>query len=135
MVNGLAVVVAAIAGMVIGAFWYSPSFFGTQWMKLSGMSKKALAKAQKKGMGKTYLAAFIAVLIMSYVLAQFIKYTKANTIAEGAVIGFWLWLGFIATTMLNSVLWEQRPRKLYYINVGHYLITLLIMGAILAVWA
>ncbi len=40
MVNYLAVLVAAIVGMVVGFIWYSPKVFGKMWMKLSGVNPK-----------------------------------------------------------------------------------------------
>jgi len=133
-VNILAIVVAAIVGMVIGALWYSPYLFGKTWMRLSKMSEKQLKVMKAKGMGKTYLIAFIAALVTAYVLALFIDLTQAGTLLQGIQIGFWVWLGFIATTMLGNVLWEGKPVQLYVLNVVHQLVSIAVMGAILAVW-
>ncbi len=133
-INYLAVLVAAIASMVVGFLWYGP-LFGKQWVQLMNFDKKKIDATKKKGMGKTFAIAFISTLIMSYILAHFVDYTQAKTVAEGAVAGFWIWLGFIATVQLGIVLWEGKPLKLYLINATHYLVTLVIMSAILAVWA
>jgi len=32
---------------------------------------------------------------------------------------FWLWLGFVATTQLATVVFEQRKLGLYLLNVGY----------------
>ena len=133
-INNIAVVAAAVVSMVIGAAWYSPLLFGKLWMKLSWMTEKQLAEAKKKGMAKSYAIAFLAVLVMSYVLAHFVDYLGATTVMAGVEAGFWLWLGFVATVLINGVLWEGKPFKLYLLNIAHYLIALLVMGAILAVW-
>lgn len=37
-INYLAVVVAAVVSMGLGAFWYSPLGFGKMWMNLSGIT-------------------------------------------------------------------------------------------------
>ncbi|MBI3026774.1 DUF1761 domain-containing protein, partial [Candidatus Woesearchaeota archaeon] len=50
------------------------------------------------------------------------------------VLGFWVWIGFLATTQIGMVLWEGKPIKLYIINTLHYLVVLAVMSAILAVW-
>ena len=71
---------------------------------------------------------------MAYVLRYFIGYAQASTAIDGAIVGIWLWLGFVATTMIGMVLWEGKPFRLYLINAGHVLAGLIVMGAILAVW-
>jgi hypothetical protein len=138
-VNYLAILVGAIASMVLGALWYSPALFGTAWMKLCGMTQKDLEEAKKKGMAKSYAINFVAVLLTSYVMAHFVQgWFESQSDYSGLVIGlktgFWLWLGFFATSMLGMVLWEGRPMKLYLINTSYYLAQLLMLGAIIGGW-
>jgi hypothetical protein len=133
-VNYLAVLVSAIVGFFIGMLWYSLLLFGKMWMGLVGLGKKELEKEKQKSMVKSMVMAFVAVLVMSYVLAFFVDTANATSIVQGAKIGFWIWLGFIATVMLGMILWENKPCKLYLLNVSHYLVVLVVMGAILAVW-
>ena len=133
-INYLSVLAAAIASMVIGFLWYVP-LFGKQWIKLMKFDDKKLKEAKKKGMGKAYALTFLTSLIMSYVLAYFVGYMEASTISEGAILGFWVWIGFFATTQLGIVIWEGKPVKLYLLKTLNELATLAAMGAILAVWA
>jgi len=130
-INLVAVLVAAIASMVIGMLWYGP-IFGKHWTAFMGIKKQDMAK-MKKGAGKKVSLGFISTLVMSYVLAHFIAFTQAATITEGAVIGFWLWLGFVATVTAGSVIWERRSKDLYFLNNAYQLVSLAVMGAILAV--
>lgn len=134
-INYLAVLVAALASIVLGSLWYSPVLFGKEWMKLSKITEKDVAAAKKKGgMWKYYLGAFVASLVTAYILAHFVDYAGATTIIGGLQLGFWVWLGFIVTTLLSSVLWEGKPVKLYLISIGYYLVLFLLMGALLAAW-
>lgn len=133
MVNYWAVLVAAIVSMVIGFVWYGP-LFGKTWMKLSGHTPKDMEKAKKKGMGKSYALMIVSTLVMSYVLAHFVDYAGAVTAWGGVVAGVWIWLGFIATVTLGKVLWEGKPWSLWVLDNAHYLVSLAVMGAILAVW-
>ncbi len=134
-VNVLAVVVASIAGMAIGFVWYSPLAFGKTWMKLMGKSAKDMESEKKKSnMPMTMGVGFISTLVMAYVLSLFIQYMGASTPVQGAMTAFWAWLGFVATVTLSSVLWEGKPVKLYILNAAHYLVALLVMGAIIAAW-
>ena len=132
-VNYLSVVVAAIAGFIIGWIWYS-ALFGKAWMKLSGKSTKEINASKKKGMAGAMIVAFIAQFIMAWVLAVFISATSASGWLEGLGIGFWAWLGFVATIGLGIVLWEGKPMKLFWINSLHWLVVLLIMGSIIGAW-
>ena len=134
-INLVAVLVAAVVGFGIGMLWYSPLLFSKMWMSLSGLTAKDMGKAKKKGMMQSMVLGFLSLLVMNYVLAHLVDYMQAKTAMEGMQAGFWLWLGFIATVMLGSVLWENKSWKLYLLNVAHYLVVLLASGAILAVWA
>jgi len=131
-VSLLGVIIATVVATVLGMFWYSPAGFGKQWMSSLGFTKKDLAKAKSKGMGKIYFINLIATLVLAYVLSMFVKGLSASGFMEGAVVGFFVWFGFIATILLGSILWEGKPVQLYWINAGYQLITLLLMGGIVA---
>jgi len=128
-VSYLPVLVAAAIGMAVGAFWYSPALFGKAWAKLAGVLPK------KKGMAKSYIAGFAGQLVTAFVLAAFIASLGASTAAEGMKVGFWVWLGFLATSMLGMILWENKPPKLYLINSAYSLVQLGVMAAVLAAWS
>lgn len=130
MINLVSVFVAAIAATILGFFWYSPVMFGKKWMELGGIKEGE----KKEGMGKTYTISFLTTLIMAYVLALVVYLTQASTIWTGATAGFWAWLGFVATFAVNSVLFEKKSWSLWLLNNGYNLLSLALMGAILAVW-
>ena len=132
-VNYMAVLVAAVAAFALGFFWYSPMAFGKQWMKLSGISAKQ-TKAKKNSMMSNMLVGFISTLVMAYVLANFVSVLNITTWLNGAIAGFWIWLGFVGTVTLGGVLWKGEPVKLWVLNNAHNLLSLAVMGAIIAVW-
>jgi Protein of unknown function (DUF1761) len=125
-----AVLVAAIVRIALGALWYSPFLFAKSWQELAGISKLEM----KARLPKALIVDIIGSVVMAFVLVHAIRYAGAATIAQGAVVGFFNWLGFIAVTMLGLVFYENRPFKLFLINNGFLLLSLLVMGAILAVW-
>ena len=47
-INLIAVGLAGLMGMTVGALWYGP-IFGKQWMKLMGFTKETINEAKKKG--------------------------------------------------------------------------------------
>ncbi len=134
-VNFWAVIAGAVAYMALGYLWYSPYMFGNRWTAAMGWTDADIERAkQEGGMGKTYALMFLGALVANYVLAQFVHYTGAVTIIQGAATAFWIWLGFQVTLALGTVLFEQRNWTVYLINMGYNLVALLIAGAILAYW-
>ncbi len=129
--NHLAVFVTALAMFGLGAVWYSPALFGKKWQKLVGKSDEELKQADSK---KIFGVAFLAYLIASYVLAHFVLFTEAGTPTTGFQTGFWVWLGFVATTLLINNLFQRQSLQLWAIDASFNFFAFCIGGVILAIW-
>lgn len=129
-INWLAVLVAAIIRMAIGFAWYSPPLFLKPWQAVSGITPESM----RAGLGKAMLVDVIGSLIMAFALANIIVGANITDWLNGALAGFWVWLGFMATLMVSLWGYENRSIKLIAINLGNNLIALMLMGALLAVW-
>lgn len=133
-INYLAVFLCGVAAMGIGFVWYGP-LFGKEWMKMVGMTKEKMEKT-KSDMSKTYGISFVASLVMAYALAHFMWFTAPGSIdlMIGIKTALWAWVGFVATTTVSLYLYspEKKPMKLFWIDTGYYLATLLAMGFILS---
>ncbi len=132
-VNIPALLSSALVSMVVGFVWYSPVLFGKPWMKLMGLNAKKM-KAAQKNMSKTYGLSFVATLVTAFVLSQFISSTLTITVNEGLMVGFLGWLGFTATTLFTGVLFNEMPIKLFFINSGYQLASMLTMSVVLTLW-
>ncbi len=132
-INFLAIFVAAIVIMVIGAIWYSQAAFGKEWMKAMGKSEAEMEKA-KADATRSYISTFIGAILMALVLEIFIGYRGVISLLDGALVGFLAWLGFVLPSALGSFLFEGRNKKLFLINAGYNGVALIIIGAILALW-
>lgn len=131
--NYFAVIVAGVAYFMLGGLWYSPILFAKPWMAALELSD-ADAERMQKGAGLAYATSFIGSLVAAFVLAMFINYAEATSLGRGFITGFFVWLGFVATTSAPPYFYEDRPKKVYLIYAGYTLVGFLIMGAILAVW-
>ena len=129
-INWFAILAAVIIKQAIGAFWYSPVLFGPSWCKLAGVSEEQM----KAGLVKALIPDVIGSAVMAFVLVHAVHYAGAQNWAQGAAVGFFNWLGFVAVATLGSVTFEKRPLQLYLINNAYLLLALLLMGALLAVW-
>ncbi len=135
-INPWAVLMATISTMGIGFLWYSPLLFARPWMRLMGCdpNDKAKLAEMQKGAGKLYGITLVATLVSAVVLAKIIDLTSVNTVLYGMKMGFFIWLGFVATVQLTGALFSKQPTKLFLINTGYQLACYLVMGAILAKW-
>jgi len=130
-VNWVAIVIAAIAQFIIGWVWYGP-LFGKTWMSMMGMSQQSMSR---EGMGKTMTLTFIGSLVTAAVLSMLVGWMGAKTLGAGIAAGFWAWLGFVATVTLGGVLFAKMSWNLYILNNAYQLVSLAVMGAILAKWS
>ena len=130
-VNYLAVLVAGIVAMGIGALWYSPILFGKLWMRLSGHTPESIDATKAKGMGVSYTIAFVLQLLVAYILAHFIALQNITSVSGALSLVFWAWLGFIFPVLANTALWDRKPWSLVALNSFHHLVTLAAAGVIL----
>jgi len=76
--------------------------------------------------------------LLSYVLDHAIifggAYLKMSGISGGLMWGFFNWLGFIAPVTLTTKIYENKPWGLWLLDNAFWLISLLVMGAILSTW-
>lgn len=134
-VNFLAVLVAGIASMAVGFLWYSPVLFAKPWMKLMGHTEKSMKEGQKE-MGKTYTISFVLALVTAYVLVHMMVMARAffkyDMLSTGLITAFWMWLGFVMPVQATDALFGSRKWKLFFINTGYQLASLMAMAVVLA---
>ena len=137
-INYLAVLLAALSTMVVGATWYAPKVFGNTWASLAKVNLNAKIPASKMAM--TYGLVFLASLLSAYVLAHFTflsyEFYKGDyTFLQTALItSIWAWLAFTAARILTHDLFEGRRKKLTVLNAAHELLTFLVMALVIGLF-
>lgn len=134
--NYLAILVCAIIYMAIGFLWYSPLLFAKPWSKLMGyekLKKEDFAKMQKEAM-PSYLGTFLLNLVTGFIMSYLLRQMVVTEALNGALIGLLIWVGFVATTTLANMFFVQQSFKLWAINYGYALVSMMVSGAILAAW-
>jgi hypothetical protein len=129
-INWLAVIVAAIIRLAVGAVWYSPVGFGPMWQKTVGMTQDQVMAA----MPRAITVDAIGSLIMAFILLHAVVYSGADNLLLGGTVGALNWLGFVAVVLVATNVYEQRPMRSAYVSAGFNLVALVLMGALLAVW-
>ena len=129
-VNYLGALVTAIGAFLVGGIWYSPILFARPWMRANGLAD---ADLQKGDAGRVFAGAFALSLVGNVNLAFFLADGTPSLgwgIAAGALAG----VGWVATSLGVTYLFERRPLKLYLIDAGYHVVTFMMSGAILGVW-
>ena len=132
-VNYLAVGVAALATIFIGALWYSPLLFHKLWVKAHGYSEEKVEQMRKTA-GRAFVVSLFCYVVMAFVLAVLVSYAGVSTVLQGAFLGFLVWIGFLATLGLTAHVYSERPLSIYLIDAGYQLVYAVTMGVILAAW-
>lgn len=122
----LMVFVAAILNMVISYFWFSKWLFGPAWHKLCDLKEKD--KKCKKG---CIAKEFVVSLVIAYFLSFFEANLGVTTVTDGMLVGFCIWLGFVATTQISSIIYCKKPFKLFAIKTGYKLVSFLVMSGVI----
>ncbi len=131
-INYPAVIVATFLHWILGAVWYG--IFSNKFIELMAFTPAQLQALESQNHAKEYILAFLSSLVLAYVLAHFVQYTKATTVAGGLQTAFWVWLGFIVTTQLPTVIFEGRKPGIYLLSIGYQFVACMAAGALLAVW-
>jgi len=132
-VNYLAVLLAGVSSMAVGAVWYARSVFGETWMKLAKVKMNGNMSAMENV--RLFGLTFLASLVMAYVLAHvtFLSndFFGGSFFASALTMAFWLWLGFTAVRFLTHDLFEGRPMKLTLLTAGNELVTVMVMALVI----
>lgn len=158
-INPIAIPVAAVAALLIGALWYNPKIgFGNVWMRESGMTEEKM-KSGKMGIifGLSLLfAALLAMLLMNFTNHQWGAFgmigaepelakpsfeafmndygTAYRTFKHGALHGSMFGIMGALPIIGTIALFERKSAKYIFVNSGYWIVTLTIMGGIICAW-
>jgi len=126
---------AAAVSFLFGGVWYG--LLAKPWMTAA-----KLTEAEIKGTGgpsaTPFVITFIAQVVMAWMLAGLIlhlaKAGVAANLRNGMITAAFIWLGFVATTLVVNHRFQMKSWALTLIDGGHWLGVLLIQGAILGAW-
>lgn len=126
-VNWIAVVVAALAGFVVGGIWYGP-MMGKKWMGAVGLTEEQIKQGN---MGAIYGGAFAFSLLASWTLAHtFATYAQDLSVGVKILTAFGVALGFIVPAIGTNYLFSQKSRTLFFIDAAYWLLFYTAMGVV-----
>lgn len=126
-INWLAVIVAALAGFVVGGIWYGP-IMGKRWMGAVGLSEEQLKQGNMK---LIYGGAFAFSLLASWTLAHtFGIYAQDLSVPVKVLTAFGVALGFIVPAIGTNYLFSHKSKALFFIDASYWLLFYTAMGLV-----
>lgn len=124
------VLVASVAGFVVGGLWYGP-LFGKAWMKERGISQEDAAKGANMPLifGTTFVLNIIAAIALGIVLD---KTPAQESVLDAVQVAGGIALVFIVTSIGVNYLFSRMSLRLFLIDSGYWVVIYAVMGAVLA---
>ena len=138
-INWLAVAVAAIMPMIVGFLYYHPKVMGNAWMRVNGFSLDTLTAPKPV----LYLAAlglsFLLALRMTADVTGPGQQTAPDghsyiTFQHGVVHGLINSILILLPVLGTMSIFEKRGWSWVFVNMGYWVITLVLMCGILSAW-
>lgn len=140
ILNYYAIVAAVLANMILGAVWYGPAL-GNMWAAEAGFTrdKQPDRKMMMRGMVLTIVGTVLTALILAHYVQIWRPSVWGQGMDEGDIVyavksALFIWLGFYVPAQLNLVGFEQKSWRLFAINSGYQLVSLLVMSLVLGFW-
>jgi hypothetical protein len=137
-INIIAILVAVVVNFVLGFIWYTP-LFGKIWGKEMGHdpNTKPDSKVLIKGMLFMVIGNFLFAWVFAHNIAAwtFVPEVKEmSPFANAMSASIFTWIGFYLPGHLGSTVWEKKSWKLFSINAGYNLVSLIVVAFILCFW-
>lgn len=137
-INIIAVLVAVVVNFVLGFIWYTP-LFGKIWGKEMGYdpNMKPEKSTMFKGMAFMLIGNFLFAWVLAHNIAawQFVPGIKEMSQLSNAISSaIFTWVGFYLPGQLGATVWEKNSWRLFSINTGYHLASLLVVALILTFW-
>lgn len=138
-INYLAIIIAVIAHFVLGFIWYTP-LFGKIWAKELGFDttqpppKGSLVRGMVFNLIGNFLFAWMFysnIAVWNPVTWGLPANPEMTPMHSAFAAAIFTWIGFFLPVDLNTVAWEMKSWKLFFINTGYHLVSLLLVATIL----
>jgi hypothetical protein len=133
-INWIAVLVAAVVYFVIGAAWFAPATFGRPWMAAIGWDE---SRPRPEMNPVSYVGPAAFYLVASIATALLAAATGSDTLPEGIVLGLVVGLGYaLVVTATDAVFDPNKPKPWtwFAISGAYHVVSLILVGAIVAAW-
>ena len=132
------IAIAVVAKFILGFIWYTP-LFGKAWGKEMGydLNEKPDNSIMFKGMAFMVFGNILFAWVFAHNIAAWTFVPGMNEMgnfSNAMSAAIFTWLGFYLPVELGGTVWEKKSWKLFAINTGYHLASLLLVAFILTYW-
>ena len=134
--NIIALLTAVVCSQILGMVWYSNALFGPLWRQLVGITPDMMVDPiLKKKMRKNMLWGPVISLVTTYVLAVLVNDLLIHTLWSALGLGLFVWVGFSGAAVGMNYLYNPKLNlKLFMVDAGYHLSSLMVMSVILSMF-
>ena len=125
-IDYIAVLFAAIAGMVLGAVWYLPGVFGTTWRGSLGNERWNHPDPRQ-----AVVVRALATAITAFALAVLVAGAGVTTLAGSLRLGLVVGVGIVAPTIIADYHFSGRRWTLTGLTAAHRIVHIVLMSCVL----
>lgn len=128
--NWLGVVLAALAGFVVGGIWYGP-VMGKKWMGAVGLTEDQIKQGDMKLIyGGAFLFSLLASWALAHTFGSYADFGADLSVRAKVMTAFGVALGFIVPAIGTNYLFSQKSKTLFFIDAGYWLLFYIAMGLV-----
>jgi Protein of unknown function (DUF1761) len=134
-VSWLAVLAAGIAHMIVGAVWFGA--FSKPWMADAhpGVTREQMmASGNPRWAWVGYAIGLLVGLFSAYLTSVILRGLGVTTLGPALALTVGAWIAFTAGRYLTTYLFERRTMRLWAIDVGYPLASMLVTTIIVVLW-
>jgi Protein of unknown function (DUF1761) len=126
-INYIGVVAGAVSVWMLGMVWYTV-LFGRAWQAVLGVQE---ASYSALGMLRTMAIHLVFLLIQAYVVGYAQLFLGVADWYAAVELGVWIWVGFMLPIFVNTIIYEQRSMKYFWISSMYMLVGSVLMSVVL----
>ena len=159
MLNFPIILAAAFIPTIVGFLWYNPKLFGNAWMQAADMTEEKMKGGNMPVIfGVSFILSLMLAVQMNFIAIHqahldslFNGLTDEATMAylanfkevygemhrsftHGAIHGLITTLFFVLPIMGTNAMFERKGFKYIAVNVGYWMVTLILMGGVICQW-
>jgi hypothetical protein len=133
--NWLAVLVGAVVYFVLGALWFAPQVFGRPWMAAIGWDE---SRPRPEMNPISYIGPAVFYLVAAIATGLLAAATGTDTLQEGVVLGLVVGVGYALTVTATDAVFDPnkpKPWTWFAISGAYHVVSLVIVGVLVAIWS